>query len=71
MRMNQRMSELLREFPVTDLKDEDIPPVFLEVKREGWFYTPNGPGYSESLSQMPPHPTSMCSRKKHRSMVEE
>ncbi|HET6356383.1 hypothetical protein [Streptomyces sp.] len=36
------MSELLQEFPVVDLKDEDTPPMFLEVKREGWSYTPNG-----------------------------
>ncbi|NUK05788.1 hypothetical protein [Streptomyces lunaelactis] len=40
--MNQKMSELLHEFPVTDLKDEDIPPMFLEAMREGWSYTPNG-----------------------------
>ncbi|MGW1493810.1 hypothetical protein [Streptomyces sp. NPDC002402] len=36
------MSELLQEFPVADLKDEDIPPMFLEVMRAGWSYTPNG-----------------------------
>ncbi|MER7106239.1 hypothetical protein [Streptomyces sp. NPDC000229] len=40
--MNSLMSSLLEDFPLTDLRDEDIPPMFSEVKEEGWSYTPNG-----------------------------
>ncbi|MGA5419452.1 hypothetical protein [Streptomyces lavendulocolor] len=36
------MSSLLEEFPPGDLREEDIPPMFSEVKEEGWSYTPNG-----------------------------
>ncbi|MFI6015383.1 hypothetical protein ACIBAG_42605 [Streptomyces sp. NPDC051243] len=36
------MSKLLTEFPISSLGDEDIPAMFLEVKRAGWSYTPNG-----------------------------
>jgi hypothetical protein len=42
MRINQKMSRLLEEFPVSNLGDEDIPPIFLEVVNEGWSYTANG-----------------------------
>jgi hypothetical protein len=42
MRINRKMIELLTEYPIDDLTEADIPPMFLEVVREGWSYTPNG-----------------------------
>lgn len=42
VRVNQKMAELLTKYPPVGLTDEDIPPMFREVKEEGWAYTPNG-----------------------------
>ncbi|MET9699544.1 hypothetical protein ABZY31_21825 [Streptomyces sp. NPDC006529] len=36
------MAALLAEHSLADLTDEDIPPMFREVKEEGWSYTSNG-----------------------------
>ncbi|WP_158754705.1 hypothetical protein [Streptomyces sp. NRRL F-2580] len=33
---------MLAEYPVAELTDRDIPPMFHEVAAEGWSYTPNG-----------------------------
>ncbi|MGW6941749.1 hypothetical protein ACWGF3_22490 [Streptomyces xanthophaeus] len=42
MKINDKMTRLLAEHPPTGLTDADIPSMFLEVRDEGWSYTPNG-----------------------------
>ncbi len=42
MRINEKMTRMLAEYPVAELADRDIPPMFHEVAAEGWSYTPNG-----------------------------
>ncbi|MCX4716969.1 hypothetical protein [Streptomyces virginiae] len=42
MRTNEKMTRMLAEYPVSELTDRDIPPMFHEVAVEGWSYTPNG-----------------------------
>lgn len=42
MRSNPRMREILRTTEVSDLTDEEIPPMFREVAERGWSVTPSG-----------------------------
>lgn len=42
MRSNPRMREILRTTEVSDVTDEDIPPLFREVAERGWSVTASG-----------------------------